>query len=244
MKKSSQIDSVSVPKDTLVFMVGRPSSGKTFFARQFAPYVTNGVLIDKDTGINDPLITPDYSGRGEVEGKLFSTNESLGEYQRKNREREKAFLSLAQNLQSGEKLTHDSNIYKTIRFTSYLTMQALARDNLQVGKCPILIAPHIKESTMGTTYFKDIPEMLLGRAVRTKLIVCTASEETIFKRMNSRGNEQDDYMAAWESFQKDLKREPIFPDKVKNWDYLEINTDEKAQNPLENIKNTLEFLLN
>lgn len=232
---------INVKGNVLVFVVGRPSVGKSYFARELVSHTSNLFYVDKDT-INNSLLTSCNEQDGQImdSNPLFAADRSIDEYTRINQKREHDLETLARNLVNGVQVERDSPIYKTVRLPSYALMLALARDNIGEGRSVLLDAPHIKEIKMGDKYFREIASRIIGKDFDIKAILCYAPEQIIYDRMINKKEKRDDYMSQWQSFKKDLEREPIIPPEIEKWNHIKIDTSTK--NPEENIKKTLEFL--
>lgn len=229
-------------KPVLVFMVGRPAVGKSFFASKLMPYVLDMTYVNKDT-INNTFLTL-LALPGALNTSFHSADESMEEYAKKNIGRCGHFRIMVENLASGNGIERDSPIYvEHIRLQSYLMMQTLARDQLNSGKSVLLDAPHLKEVQMGFgEYFgpRGVVNSVVGDNLDLKALLCTAPEEVILERMKARAKKRDDYMFDEAVFRKDLEREPIRPRQIEDYDYIEIDTTGPIE---ENIKKTLEFLI-
>lgn len=233
------MEKVEISQPTLVFMAGRPSSGKSTFIRQVLPYVKNLFLIDKDT-LNDTFLTDIAVAEGSSQTPLFESHASLDEYDRKNKERLDSFISLARNWNDRRLVDRDTPTYKDhIRLQSYLVMLTLANDNLSTGKSVVLDAPHIKE--MKIQYFDRIAPQIITSEYQIKAVLCHAPEEVLKRRIRAKGEKRDDYMQVDEkAWRLDLQKEPIIPQEIESYDHIKIDTSKDTK---ENIRRALEFLV-
>lgn len=138
---------------------------------------------------------------------------------------------------SGPTIQRGSDYYhKYVKFQSYQTMLELARDNLALGKHPLLEGNYTKEicsdklDDMVLPFFEEIH-------YKMKLIFCYADEEVIKARISKRGLDRDiDKLKDWQGF---LREQPILPQELKKYNHVKIDTDI----PLEdNIRKAMGYL--
>ena len=156
------MDKIKLAVPTLIMSVGVSASGKTTFFKELVKLVYDTFLIDKDT-INNAFLLKPVINDGSIESYRFSE----------------------------QVIPKDSNYYhKNVKLQSYHALLKIAKDNLEVGKHPILDAPYVKELRRGylqevvNPFFKEIN-------YQTKVIFCYADEEVIRQRMKERNSERD-----------------------------------------------------
>jgi predicted kinase len=113
--------------------------------------------------------------------------------------------------------------YLKLRPHFYEILYRITKENLSIGNSVLLDVPHVKEmrDVRWQTLITD-----LVRITKAKLVVirCLCSEDTLKKRIVSRGEERDAWkLANWHEF---LKEQPI--DVFIPFEHLDINTDDNV----------------
>lgn len=215
MDSPSKMEKIKLDVPTLILGAGIAASGKTTFFRELAKYVYDAFLIDKDTVkeafLLKPAILPGFGTEPMLNYKL-----------------------------SGSAIS-DSSVYyhKNVKLQSYRLLLELAKDNLAVGKHPILDAPYVKELRNG--YLSEIiAPFFEGITPRIKIIFCYAPEEVIKQRMKERGMKRDQAkLVSEESWKTFLVEQPIMPPELESIDHIKVDTTLPLE---ERLKTALDYL--
>lgn len=194
------MEKIRLDTPTLILGAGIAASGKTTFLRELVQYVYDAFLLDKDTVKEAFLLTPIMPS--------VSGTEPILNYQL-----------------SGSAISDDGVYYReNVKLQSYRVLLELAKDNLIVGKHPILDAPYVKELRGGylqrivAPFFEEID-------YQTKVIFCYAPEEVIRRRMQERNLARDAAkLVSEESWGRFLEEQPILPLELEPLDHLKLDT--------------------
>jgi predicted kinase len=205
------MEKIELDVPTLILGAGISGSGKTVIMTEVARNVLNSVYISKDTINESFLATVNPSSKGN---HIYNLD--------------------------GQPILRNSDYYsRNVKFQSYHCMMELAKDNLVLGKHPIVEGNYTKEIQNGyideilNPFFISVPH-------RTKLIFCHADEENIRKRLQDRNSLRDaEKLKSEESWQAFLKSQPILPVELERYDHVKVDTTE----PIEmNIEEILDYL--
>ena len=194
------MEKIILNSPTLILGAGIAASGKTTFLRELVTYVYDAFLLDKDTIKEAFLLRP-------AAPQVFGTEPMLN-------------YKL-----SGPAILGGSTYYhKNVKLQSYYALLGVAKDNLLLGKHPVLDAPYVKELRNG--YLPEIVNPFFeGINYQTKVIFCYAPEEVIKQRMRKRGLGRDAAKLlseeAWNHF---LKEQPILPSELESIDHIKVDT--------------------
>ncbi len=194
------MEKIRLDTPTLILGAGIAASGKTTFLRELVKYVYDAFLIDKDTVKEAFLLKPAVSSVSGIEPIL---NYQL----------------------SGSAISDGSAYYhENVKLQSYRVLLELAKDNLAVGKHPILDAPYVKE--LRNSYLSEIiAPFFEGTDFKIKVVFCYAPKEIIKQRMKERNLERDRAkLVSEDSWRKFLEEQPILPPELGVIDHIKIDT--------------------
>lgn len=204
-------EKVTLKKPTLIIGAGVSATGKTTHLLRLAKIITDSFWIDKDT-IEDTFLTKMDSDSKDITRYLSN----LGMFPRKR----------------------DYHL-KNVELQSYLLMLKEAKNNLLIGKHPIIDGNYIKELNVGY-YEKVILPFFDKIDCNIKIIYFHAPENVIKQRIIERGKERDkDKLTsenAWKSF---LENEPIIIKNIKKLNHIKIDSTREID---ENIRSIIKFL--
>lgn len=194
------MEKIILDAPTLILGAGIAASGKTNFLRELVQYIYDAFLLDKDTIKEAFLLKP--------AAPPVSGTESILNYKL-----------------SGSAILEGSKYYhENVKLQSYRALLELAKDNLSVGKHPILDAPHVKELRNG--YLSEIiAPFFEGANLRIKVVFCYAPEEIIKQRMKERGMKRDNTkLVSEDSWKNFLEEQPILPSELESIDHIKVDT--------------------
>lgn len=189
----------ALPKPTLILGVGVAASGKSTVLKPLAARLVNGVFIEKDLLNESFMWVPKKGARDDVSRYRL--------HKRVPRE-----------------ASGNSYYIEHVLFQSYHCMIMLARQQLQLGKHPILEGNYVKEIPWGYVESVLLPQ-LEDIDYRLKTILTYAPAEVVRQRLLARASERDrvklESESAWQQY---LNDQPIIPLGIEHYDHLEIDT--------------------
>jgi predicted kinase len=202
---------VTLKKPTLIIGAGISATGKTMHLLRLAKIINNSFWIDKDT-IEDTFLTRMDNKSKDITRYLSN----LGVLPRKR-----------------------SYHLKNVELQSYLLMLKEAKNNLLLGKHPIIDGNYIKELKAG--YYEKVFLPFFDKIdCNIKIIYFHAPENVIKQRIIERREERDkDKLAsenAWKSF---LENEPIIIKNIEKLNHIKIDSTKKID---DNIRSIIKFL--
>jgi adenylate kinase len=206
-----EMSNVKLDNPTLILGTGICASGKTTVLREVNKRVYDTFLIDKDI-INDTFLST-----------VGTENTLLGRYKIK-----------------GPKIQRKDDYYhRNVKFQSYQYMLEIARQNIEMGKNPIIDGNYTNEIQSG--YFDELLFPFFEPIEHvTKIVHFYADENTIRKRIEEKRLERDlDKIESDKSWQCFLKSQPIIPKQIENYSHLKVNTDEPLENCVSKVLNYL-----
>ena len=216
------METVKLPKPTLILGAGIPSTGKSMFLRALIPYIQDGLLVDKDILNHSFLATKSDEDKAQ---------------------------ELSQYRFTGPQIPRQDEHYKNhVRGQSYLCMIALARDNLALQKNPAIDATFSEE--LKNNYLEKILipffEEVKNVDYIVKMVFFHADEQVIKERMRYRqqlmagqDTRDDEKLKSPGAWQKFLVKEPILPPQLENYDHVKIDTsDHENIDPKMKIRTT------
>ena len=202
---------VNLSKPTLILGVGNSACGKTIHLLEVVKRVDNAFWIDKDT-IEDTFLFKMNNYSNNIE----KYNTILGSFPRKEHHH----------------LMH-------VELQSYLLMLLKAKNNLVLGKHPVLDGNYIREIPKGYIE-KIIMPILSGINYKLKILYFHCPEEIMKKRIIERNNPRDAKKLSnekiWNEF---LKKEPIMIKEIEKYDHLKVDSSKELN---ENINKILDYL--
>jgi len=202
---------VELKNPTLILGVGNSACGKTTLLLEVAKKLKDSFWIDKDTIEDTFLLKMDNSGEDiEKYGKTY------GQHPRKE----------------------DYHL-KFVELQAYLLMILEAKNNLKIGKHPILDGNYIRE--MQKDYLnKVVLPILSGINFKLKILYFHCPEDVMKQRIIDRGNPRDDKKLKNEQIWKEfLEKEPIMIKEIESMEHLKIDSTQPME---ENIQKILEYL--
>lgn len=199
---------VELTKPTLILVTGVTGCGKTTFTRELVRHVTDAHHIDKDT-LNDAFLT---TINPEDEGFLLY------------------------KMAGTPTPASDSFYQEFVKLQSYHAMLALARDDINTGKHPILDGCYVKE-LRGDYLERVVQPFFEGVEHQTKIILYHADESVVRARQRRRGLPRD--QRSDEAWQRLLQEQPIIPPEIERLDHIKIDLGKPTET---GIKKALEYL--
>lgn len=194
------MDKVELKIPTLIFGAGIAASGKTTFLGELVKYIYDAFLVDKDA-LQEAFLSKPFL-------KPVSGAEPLGNYALRE-----------------EAIPKDSPHYhENVKLQSYYAMLKIAKDNLSVGKHPVLDAPYVKE--LRDNYLQKIAAPFFeGIKYQAKVIFCYAPEEVIKRRMQKRNSARDAAkLISEKSWRRFLEEQPVLPPELERINHLKLDT--------------------
>lgn len=202
---------VFLNKPTLIVGAGNSATGKTVHLKELAMVLADSFWIDKDTIEDNFLTRMDYKSKD-----IMRYISNLGIFPRKRKYH-----------------------FEHVELQTYLMMLKEARNNLLLGKHPILDGNYVKELQEG--YFeKVIMPFFNGVDCKIKVIYFFAPEKVMKQRIVDRAEPRDqdkiksDY--AWKEF---LEKEPIIIHNINSLPHIMIDSTNSIK---DNIKLIIKFL--
>jgi len=196
---------------TLVLGAGIAGSGKTTILKEVVPRVRDSLYVQKDS-INDTFLMP-FNHSGVIE----------------------TYVPI------GAPISRETNHYhKYVKFQTYHSMLSLAKDNLLLGKHPMLDGNYTKEIRAG--YIEKVVDPFFRKTPhRRKIVFCHAPESVIRKRLTQCGTllRDADKLRSARRLEKFIIEQPPLPLEIDDYDHIKVNT---AQPIGKNIKAILAYL--
>jgi len=198
-------------KPTLIVGAGNSATGKTTHLLELARVLSDSFWIDKDT-IEDTFLT-----------KMDHTSDDI--------------LRYTSNL--GVLSRKRSHHLEHVELQSYLLMLKEAKNNLVLGKHPILDGNYVRE--LQQDYFdKIIIPLFKDVNCNIKIIYFYAPEHIVKQRIIDRAEARDnDKLASEESWNNFLKKEPLLIHNLEKLPHLLVDSTKPIE---ENIKKIILFL--
>ncbi len=202
---------IELKNPTLILGVGNSACGKTTNLLEVTKLVKNSFWIDKDT-IEDTFLL-----------KMDNSTENIEKY----------------NKIFGNHPRKEAHHLINVELQAYLLMLLEAKNNLLLGKHPILDGNYLRE--IRKDYIKKvILPIFSGINFKLKIIYFYCSEETMKKRIIERNNSRDYKKIKDESvWKKFLEDEPIMIKEIEEFDHIKIDSSEKLE---DNTNKILEYL--
>jgi len=207
------MEKIKLPRPTLILGCGILSTGKSTLYAELIPKIADVCILNKDT-IN------------------------------------KSFLKTAQDCEelidsyklSGPEISLKGDHYREhIWRQSYLCMLGLARDNLLVGKHPLLEGNFTKEIRWG--YLEKIVYPFFNEVdCQIKILFCHAPEEVIKERLKKRKDYRDKFSLEPELWSKLMQDQPPLPPEIEQ-DSRILKLDTHANSLKENVQKSIDYLL-
>lgn len=202
---------VELKNPTLILGVGNSACGKTTHLLELTKILKDSFWIDKDT-IEDTFLLKMDNSTEDIE----KYNQVLGRYSRKEN-------------------YHLTNV----ELQAYLLMLLEAKNNLLLGKHPIIDGNYVRE--LQKNYIEKIIKPLLsGINYKLKILYFHCPEgimkERIIKRANPRDEKKIKDDSEWKTF---LEKEPIIVREIESYDHLKIDSTNNLQ---ENISKIIDYL--
>ena len=131
--------------------------------------------------------------------------------------------------------TRNDPEYMKLRPHFYEILYRITEENLLIGNSVLLDAPHIKEMR-DAQWQTTISDMVTKLKTKLVIIRCLCSEQTLKKRVTSRGEERDKWKII--NCQDFLKEQPM--DVYIPFDHIDINTDNDL---IENVESVIKYIL-
>jgi predicted kinase len=211
---------VQLLRPTLILLAGVAAVGKSTFIKEAAKNIADALIVDKDT-IGDSFTAerPEEILRKRDSGKRLGV--LLHDF-------------------SGRSFARESHFYEAhVRDHQYYCMLGLARDNLLIGKHPILDGNYSLLIPLG--YIEKVVDLFFeGVEHARKLVWCHAPEEVIRERMQGRENPRDQPKLAnttnWLAF---LRSQPIIPPEIEMYDHTKLDLSRPFE---ENFRALVDYL--
>lgn len=189
------VTQIALNKPTLILGAGIAGSGKTTTLTKLPQYINNSFYISKDT-LNDSFLSTHNDCDVGIKKYIFS----------------------------GPKIRMDHDFYhENVKFQSYNYMLMLAKDNLELGKHPILEGNYTKELRKG--YLEEVLFPFFEKVDhKTKIIFCYTDEENIKKRVYERNALRDKSKDSEESWRKLFEEQPPLPPELEKYDHIKVDT--------------------
>lgn len=217
-----------LPNPTLILTAGVAGTGKSLFIYEFVRNTPNTVFLDKD-GLNNAF----FHVKPTNQGQLPSMEETFKYYKERG-------MLISRKYFNGEEMIRvpfpTEYNGRHVRDQTYLAFAQLAKDNLQLGKSPIIQAIVHRQ-----VYDRTLPGFIAEfRGFPVAILHFITDEKILRQRLIERAEKDEQArerdlpkLKNDEAWQEERKKQPIYWDELQFYSHHVVDNSNRDNLPLE-----------